>query len=215
MQAASFSGAARVIDGDTLDVGDRRVRIFGIDAPERDQTCRNAAGREWACGAWATVEITRRFGGRVLTCTELDRDRHGRTVARCEDADGADVARVLTETGAAFAYRRFSHDYVAAEEVARAAGAGVWAGAAIRPAMFRRAQGAAASAEPEAGIGAAAAAVGRKACVIKGNISAGGRIYHSPGQVDYDRTRISTDRGERWFCSAREARAAGWRPARR
>lgn len=202
VHAASFSGVARVIDGDTLDIADRRVRLFGIDAPERDQTCRNGAGREWACGAWATVEITRRFGGRVLTCAELDRDRYGRTVARCEDAGGADVARVLTETGAAFAYRRFSQDYAGAEAKARAAGAGIWAGSALRPAEFR-AQGGSVSPAPQTG------------CGIKGNISASGKIFHRPGQRDYDRTKINTAKGERWFCSAEEARMAGWRPARR
>jgi hypothetical protein len=53
-------------------------------------------------------------------------------------------------------------------------------------------------------------------CTIKGNISADGEhIYHSPGQEHYDRTRISTGKGERWFCDAAEAEAAGWRAARR
>ncbi|MFO0227392.1 MAG: thermonuclease family protein, partial [Gammaproteobacteria bacterium] len=41
-----------------------------------------------------------------------------------------------------------------------------------------------------------------------------GRIYHLPGGAYYARTRIDESRGERWFCSESEARAAGWRPAR-
>ncbi|WP_454015299.1 sunset domain-containing protein [Aquamicrobium terrae] len=53
-------------------------------------------------------------------------------------------------------------------------------------------------------------------CKIKGNISSKGeRIYHLPGQENYDRTRISERKGERWFCSENEARAAGWRKAKR
>lgn len=51
-------------------------------------------------------------------------------------------------------------------------------------------------------------------CIIKGNISENGRIYHLPGQAFYDRTRINTARGERWFCTEAEAQAAGWRRAR-
>lgn len=52
-------------------------------------------------------------------------------------------------------------------------------------------------------------------CDIKGNINAEGvRIYHVPGSEHYARTRIDTARGERWFCSEAEARAAGWRAAR-
>lgn len=54
----------------------------------------------------------------------------------------------------------------------------------------------------------------RPGCDIKGNISGNGRIYHLPGGAHYARTRIDESRGERWFCSEAEARAAGWRPAR-
>ena len=54
-------------------------------------------------------------------------------------------------------------------------------------------------------------------CRIKGNIStqSGERIYHVPGGQFYDRTGITTSKGERWFCSEAEARAAGWRRSRR
>ena len=49
-------------------------------------------------------------------------------------------------------------------------------------------------------------------CAIKGNINASGEhIYHMPGQAYYDRTEITPSKGERWFCSEAEARAAGWR----
>ena len=54
------------------------------------------------------------------------------------------------------------------------------------------------------------------ACCIKGNVSCSGeRIYHVPGQEHYERTRISEGQGERWFCTESEARAAGWRRAKR
>lgn len=49
-------------------------------------------------------------------------------------------------------------------------------------------------------------------CRIKGNISGDERIYHTPGSPYYDQTDIDVSIGERWFCSEREARAAGWRP---
>ncbi len=55
------------------------------------------------------------------------------------------------------------------------------------------------------------------ACNIKGNISINSRakIYHVPGQENYEDTKISPQYGERWFCSEAEARAAGWRKAGR
>ncbi|MBU4530183.1 MAG: hypothetical protein KUA43_06290 [Hoeflea sp.] len=54
-------------------------------------------------------------------------------------------------------------------------------------------------------------------CLIKGNISinSGARIYHVPGQHFYNQTKIRPEFGERWFCTEAEARAAGWRKARR
>jgi hypothetical protein len=54
-------------------------------------------------------------------------------------------------------------------------------------------------------------------CNLKGNISIGSgeRIFHVPGQSDYDSTNIRRDYGERWFCSEEDARAAGWRKAGR
>lgn len=65
------------------------------------------------------------------------------------------------------------------------------------------------------GTSAASASDNSGACDIKGNISKGGeRIYHVPGQKWYSRTKITTSKGERWFCSEQEARAAGWRRAK-
>lgn len=52
-------------------------------------------------------------------------------------------------------------------------------------------------------------------CNIKGNInSKGDRIYHAPGSNSYGVTKINELKGERWFCSETEARAAGWRAPR-
>ena len=54
-------------------------------------------------------------------------------------------------------------------------------------------------------------------CNIKGNVSyyGGEKIYHVPGQLNYNGTIISSWRGERWFCTEAEARDAGWRKAKR
>ncbi|MBK5947541.1 succinoglycan biosynthesis protein [Rhodobacter veldkampii DSM 11550] len=192
--AQSVVGVARVIDGDTLEVAGERVRLFGIDAPEAGQACRDAAGRRWDCGAHATARLEALSGGAVR-CEGRERDRYGRLVARCA-AGGQDLGAAMVAEGAAFAYARYSADYLPAEAAARAARRGVWAGAAERPEDRRR---------------AAAPAPG--GCVIKGNISDKGRLYHLPGSAAYDRTRIAPGKGERWFCTETEAQAAGWRRA--
>ena len=57
----------------------------------------------------------------------------------------------------------------------------------------------------------------KASCNIKGNVSYNNdrKIYHVPGQKDYKKTKISSHRGERWFCSEADARAEGWRKAGR
>lgn len=209
--AASFAlaetpkGKIRVIDGDTMDVGGTRVRLFGIDAPEAGQSCDTDQGGVWACGAWVSREVRARYQGKTASCVAVERDRFDRIVARCS-VGGQDMGAALVAEGLAFAYRRYAMDYDLIEKQAAAADRGIWAMRVQNPADYRRA-GQPAPDQPQAVA---------SDCNIKGNISAKGeRIYHRPGQEHYDRTRINTGQGERWFCSRAEAEAAGWRAARR
>lgn len=196
---ASPSGQVRVIDADTWDVGGTRVRLFGIDAPELGQTCDDQAGRVWSCGDWATNQTRSRYDGQAAHCEALDIDRYGRTAARCL-VQGQDVARAIVQQGWAVAFLRYSHDYETDEAAARSIGAGIQRGKMMRPSDYRATSGTPST----------------SGCSIKGNVSAKGeRIYHVPGQEYYGRTRITESKGERWFCTQAEARASGWRPARR
>ena len=54
-------------------------------------------------------------------------------------------------------------------------------------------------------------------CDVKGNISyrTRERIYHIPGQQNYDDTKIAPEDGEMWFCTEEEAVDNGWRKAKR
>lgn len=201
-QAAEFSGAIRVIDGDTVDVGPVRVRLHGIDAPERDQPCTTLGGQNWSCGDWVTRQVQDRFAGLTATCRVMDTDRYGRTVARCF-VQGRDVGRELVRDGIAYAYRKYADDYVHEEEAAARAERGIHGFVLQSPARYRvtRIKGRVA---PDAN------------CRIKGNIGhRNQRIYHMPGQAFYEQTGIRPERGERWFCSEAQARASGWRAARR
>ena len=202
--AADPSGRVRVIDGDTFDVGGDRVRLFGIDTPELGQPC-SANGREWDCGAWVAETVRRAFEGKRATCVQRDIDRYDRIVAQCE-IDGQDVGQLIVASGLAWAYRQYSDIYDLDEKAAAVQERGLWGVNIERPSDYRAAQRALTSTQDGAPL---------QNCAIKGNISSGGRIYHVPGQDNYDRTRIDTSRGERWFCSRAEAEAAGWRAARR
>jgi len=200
--AGSFSGSARVVDGDTLRIGTELVRLSGVDAPELSQRC-GSAPRRLACGTMAAGWLRARVDGRRLDCVEVDRDRYDRRVAVCRRG-GADVGAAIVEAGWATAYRRYSQAYVAAEGRARAARRGIWAMGFEAPAEYRRERREAAGAQPPPD----------PRCPIKGNVNRKGvRIYHRPGSRDYPAVRIDERRGERWFCSVAEAASAGWRSA--
>ena len=47
---ADGTSKSRVIDGDTIWIGDTKIRLHGIDAPEMKQTCRTSKGKEKLCG---------------------------------------------------------------------------------------------------------------------------------------------------------------------
>lgn len=207
----TIHGVARSIDGDSLEIGRTSIRLFGIDASEFDQTC-TRGGVRWACGTEAADRLSRLVTGKFVTCVPVDRDQYQRTLARCSLLD-TDVNRTMVQTGYAIAYRRYSSDYVPAEDQATAAKRGIWAGEFEMPSEVR----AQARAEPRtptggnrpapAGAGPALRAV--KGCVIKGNRSRRGEwIYHLPGMPYYAQTRA-----EDVFCTEQEARAAGYRRA--
>ena len=133
--AEMVAGRASVIDGDTIEIHGIRVRIEGIDAPESSQLC-TRDGQRYRCGREATFALADRIEEHIVTCTWTTTDRYGRVVAIC-DVDGADIRRWMVEHGHAIAYRKYSLAYVPAEDQARAAKVGLWAGEFQNPAEYR------------------------------------------------------------------------------
>lgn len=207
--APPVNGIARNIDGDSLYVGDREVRLFGIDAPEYHQTCtRNR--QSWPCGIEAAEQLSSLVTGKQLSCVALDTDEHGRTVARCS-VGSVDVNRVMVATGYATAYRHYSMDYVPMEERAKANHLGIWSGTFENPREFREDEGVSGpAARNRQGRQSRGPAFNSKkhGCVIKGNRGPHGWIYHLPGMPYYEQTRA-----EQTFCTEAEAQAAGYRRA--
>lgn len=195
-------GNVAVIDGDTLEMHGLRIRLHGIDAPESGQYCKDLNGKAFRCGQIAAQQMSGYVSGNTVDCETIDVDRYGRLIARCS-VKGADVNELLVKEGWALAYRRYSKDYVRAEEHAKRNNIGLWQGNFVEPWKWRRGER----------LGEAA---GRQTddCLIKGNISSSGKIYHTPSSPWYDRTKINPAKGERWFCSEEEAEAAGWRAPR-
>ena len=194
-----ISGAARVLDGDTLVIGSAVIRLHGIDAPENGQDCKRANGKKYNCGAAAENKLKEYIVG-VITCTGDVLDNYDRLIAVCT-SENTEINRSMVLSGWSLAFRKFSDDYVTEEDEARISKRGLWAGTFEPPWDVRAA----------AWDSATQAAPDSK-CPIKGNINRKGvRIYHAPWSRSYSRTKINTEKGERWFCSEAEALAAGWR----
>lgn len=202
----SLTGRVSVIDGDTIDMHGTRLRLHGIDAPESNQACTTTSGQQWRCGQQSALALDKYIAGRPLRCEQRDMDRYGRVVAECFLGQQS-VNRWMVRQGWAVAYEQYSRAYVGDQQQAQQSRLNIWSGTFETPADHRR--GAVPPQQP-------GTAPPDPACPLKGNINRrGDRIYHAPGQADYDRTVINTADGERWFCSHEEATTAGWRPARR
>ena len=213
-QAPVF-GPGQAKDGDSLMVGDKEVRLFGIDAPEFDQSCKRD-GQDWNCGASAAERLAQLVNGKSVVCSTVGTDQHGRALGRCM-VGATDVNRAMVSSGYAVAFRRYSSDYVSAEDSARVTKRGMWAGTFQMPSDYRHAGDAPVPVRRKAPQKRSAPSPvssdwsGRSssACNIKGNRNRKGQwIYHVPGMPYYEQTRA-----EEVFCTEAEARAAGYRRA--
>jgi endonuclease YncB( thermonuclease family) len=217
------SGLAHVIDADTMVIGEARVRLEGIDAPETDQVCLDAKGQRWTCGIEARDRLKHRIEGRELSCVKRGKDRYSRTLAICS-AQGQELNPWLVREGLALAYVQYSHVYVPEQTAARDARKGMWSGAFIAPWDWRHrnkqtivlgALSVSATAQSELLAPVSSVNAPSPDCIIKGNINQKGeRIYHMPGQRNYARINMA-DSNKRWFCSEEEAEVAGWSHATR
>jgi endonuclease YncB( thermonuclease family) len=138
--AEDLVGRASVIDGDTIEIHGKRVRISGIDAPERRQECADGSGKSYRCGQVAAAALDLfLLEARPATCQILGRDRYKRFVGRCRRADGIDVGSWMVRGGHALDWPRYSKGIYRLDEIAaESSGSGVWAGKFIKPWEWRK-----------------------------------------------------------------------------
>jgi endonuclease YncB( thermonuclease family) len=136
-QAAEIVGRASVIDGDTIEIHGQRIRLHGVDAPEKGQPCFRGDGSVWRCGQQSALVLSDFLGASPVSCKQVDMDRYGRIVADCY-VRGVDVQEWLVGAGWAMAYRRYSSAYVGAEQSAKNARQGIWSGTLQPPWEWRR-----------------------------------------------------------------------------
>lgn len=120
---APVSGNARASDGDSFRLGDDRIRLLGIDAPELAQLCQQANGADWSCGKVARDRMAELLSTAPVQCQPEDTDRYQRLLARCSVGE-TDLGAILVSEGLATS----TGDYWREEAEAKSAGRGIWQG---------------------------------------------------------------------------------------
>ncbi len=135
-----ITGSARVVDGDTIEIGGTRIRLAGMDAPENGQTCRDDRARSYFCGNAAGEVLGRLTAGQTVTCRPEGTDRYRRTLATCATPRVADLGLEMIRLGWATVYdgARAPAGYRGAEDAAQRRRLGLWRGSFERPSVWRR-----------------------------------------------------------------------------
>lgn len=106
----------RVIDGDTIIASNRKIRIWGIDTPEKDQPGYLAA-------SWLLESLIKEG---ELSCKLIDMDKYKREVMHCL-IDGLDIGSMMVKSGMARDYTKYSGGYYKQEQdKAKSEKRGIW-----------------------------------------------------------------------------------------
>lgn len=136
---AEVSGSARVVDGETLEIGGQRIRLFGIGAPDLRQECNSVKGAKWRCGQESRAALAQLVASAgTVRCTPRTENERGELTAVCVDGQGVDLAARQVISGNALARRGISLDYVDQETIAQTARRGLWQGEFERPWEWKR-----------------------------------------------------------------------------
>lgn len=109
-----------VVDGDTLRLEGKSHRLWGIDAPESAQACADG----WPAGQHARNRLQELVRNKYVVCERAGLDQYNRILAVCR-VGGVDLGAQLVREGLAWAFVRYSSDYVGDEEQAKAERLGV------------------------------------------------------------------------------------------
>ena len=135
--ASEISGFAVVTDGDTIKISNNKIRLHGIDAPEKKQNCTKNA-KEYNCGVVATEMLIKKISKNVVKClTQKNKDRYNRFIGVCF-VDQEDLNKWMVRNGHAIAYRRYSKDYILDEDFAEKNKLGLWSGTFLKPEKWRK-----------------------------------------------------------------------------
>jgi endonuclease YncB( thermonuclease family) len=135
--AGEIVGEPIVTDGDTIKIVNKRIRLHGIDAPEKKQLCKKNS-KEYRCGMIAKEALKKKVNKKQVTCTVQDSlDRYKRYIGVCF-VGNKNLNQWMVRNGYAIAYRRYSKDYIKDENYAKKKNLGLWSGEFINPEKWRK-----------------------------------------------------------------------------
>ena len=140
-----ISGFAKVVDGDTIKINSKKIRLYGIDAPEKKQKCKKtyltisfmSFTKDYMCGEVSTEKLIKKINKQKLNCNILDVDRYKRLIGECFKRN-INLNSWMVSNGYAVAYRKYSKKYVSDEINAKNNKLGIWQGKFEMPWDFRR-----------------------------------------------------------------------------
>ena len=133
----SFADSLRVVDGDTIVLNGEKIRFSGIDTPELKQTCMSGDQKVF-CGMFARMLLVKKIGNEMPECIREGKDAYKRTLAECF-INGESLSAFLVRSGYAFAYRKYSDNFIKEEEFAKENKLGMWSMKFEYPWDFRKA----------------------------------------------------------------------------
>lgn len=126
----------KVVDGDSLEQNNERIRLEGIDAPEYLQICENALAEEYNCGEKSTQYLQELIANKDVNCECLKQsDKYDRKLCECFIDNNVSLNQEMIRAGWATRYR--TEKYLSDEQDAKQKGIGLWQGKFMRPALFR------------------------------------------------------------------------------
>ena len=140
-----ITGYAKIIDGDTIKIRNKKIRLHGIDAPEKKQTCKKpyliigifSFTKSYLCGQVSTHKLTKKINNQIIKCKIKDVDRYNRLIGECYKRN-QNLNSWLVSNGYAVAYRKYSKKYISDEMNAKNNKLGIWQGKFEMPWDFRR-----------------------------------------------------------------------------
>ena len=140
-----ISGIAKVVDGDTIKIGKNKIRLFGIDAPEKKQQCQKpwlsifflTFNKDYKCGEISTNKLKIKINNKLVMCKSNNKDRYNRFIAECFK-DKININKWMISNGYAVAYRKYSKKFISQENLAKKEKLGIWAGTFEMPWEWRK-----------------------------------------------------------------------------